>query len=216
MKVLAINGSSRKDGNTALLIHHVFSVLQREGIETEMVQLAGHAIRGCGGCRVCFQRKDGRCSITGDPVNEIIAKMRDADGIILGSPVYFSDVTAELKALIDRSGMVGGANGNLYKRKVGAGVLAVRRGGAIHALDTIYHFLHLTQMIVPGAPYWNFGFGREVGEVENDKEGIATMEGLGENMAWLLKQLHNPKQNEAHNGSSANSYRKDAQARSAS
>lgn len=190
MKVLAINGSSRKDGNTALLIKHVFSVLQREGIETEMVQLAGQAIRGCGGCRLCFKRKNGRCSIENDGVNEIIAKMREADGIILGSPVYFSDVSPELKAVIDRSGMVGMANGLLYKRKVGAGVLAVRRGGATHALDTIHHYLHLSQMIVPGAPYWNFGFGREVGEVEKDEEGISTMEGLGENIAWLIKKLH--------------------------
>jgi multimeric flavodoxin WrbA len=177
MKVLAINGSARKDGNTALLIRHVFSVLESEGIETELVQLAGHAIRGCGDCGACVKLKNGRCSIPNDPVNDIIAKMREAQGIILGSPVYFSDVTPELKAFIDRSGRVGRANGFLYKRKVGAAVIAVRRGGA-------------TQMIVPGAPYWNFGFGREVGDVEKDDEGIANMKGLGENIAWLLQKLH--------------------------
>ena len=190
MKVLAINGSSRKDGNTALLIKHVFSALEAEGIQTELVQLAGHAIRGCANCGSCRTHKNKRCSIANDPVNEIIAKMVEADGIILGSPVYFSDITPELKALIDRSGRVAGANDRLFKRKVGAGVIAVRRGGAIHALDTIYHFLHITQMIVPGAPYWNFGFGREPGEVEKDDEGIANMKGLGENMAWLLKKLN--------------------------
>jgi multimeric flavodoxin WrbA len=190
MKVLAINGSARKDGNTALLIRHVFSVLESEGIETELVQLAGHAIRGCGDCGACVKLKNGRCSIPNDPVNDIIAKMREAQGIILGSPVYFSDVTPELKAFIDRSGRVGRANGFLYKRKVGAAVIAVRRGGATHALDTIYHYLHITQMIVPGAPYWNFGFGREVGDVEKDDEGIANMKGLGENIAWLLQKLH--------------------------
>jgi multimeric flavodoxin WrbA len=189
MNVLAINGSSRKDGNTALLIKHVFSALEAEGIETELVQLAGHTIRGCNNCGVCRTLKNKRCSIANDPVNEIIAKMIEADGIILGSPVYFSDITPELKALIDRSGRVGGANDRLYKRKVGAGVIAVRRGGAIHALDTIYHFLHITQMIIPGAPYWNFGIGRDVGDVEKDDEGVANMKGLGENIAWLLKKL---------------------------
>jgi multimeric flavodoxin WrbA len=189
MKVLAINGSSRKDGNTALLIQHVFSALKQEGIETEMVQLAGHTIRGCHNCGACLRNKDGRCSITNDPVNDIIAMMREADGIVLGSPVYFSDITPELKALIDRSGRVGRANDLLFKRKVGSGVIAVRRGGATHALDTIYHFLHITQMIVPGAPYWNFGIGRDVGDVEKDDEGVANMKGLGENIAWLLKKL---------------------------
>jgi multimeric flavodoxin WrbA len=190
MKVLAINGSARQNGNTALLINHVFSALQAEGIETELVQLGGHAIRGCSGCNTCTKLQNRRCSITGDPVNDIIAKMAEADGIILGSPVYFTDVTPELKALIDRSGRVARANGLLFKRKVGAGVIAVRRGGATHALDTIYHFLHITQMIIPGAPYWNFGIGRDVGDVEKDEEGIANMKGLGENIAWLLKKLH--------------------------
>lgn len=190
MKILAINGSARKDGNTAILIRHVLSVLEAEGMETELVQLSGQAIRGCGACNVCVKLQNKRCSIKGDMVNDIIAKMIEADGIILGSPVYFTDITPELKALIDRSGRVGQANGFLYKRKVGAGVIAVRRGGATHALDTIYHFLHITQMIIPGAPYWNFGFGRDIGEVENDAEGLANMKGLGENMAWLLKKLH--------------------------
>jgi multimeric flavodoxin WrbA len=190
MKVLAINGSARQNGNTALLINHVFSVLQAEDIETELVQLGGHAIRGCGGCNACTQLQNRRCSIPNDPVNNIIAKMAEADGIIFGSPVYFTDVTPELKALIDRSGRVARANGLLFKRKVGAGVIAVRRGGATHALDTIYHFLHITQMIVPGAPYWNFGIGRDVGDVEKDEEGIANMKGLGENIAWLLQKLH--------------------------
>ncbi len=190
MKVLAINGSARQNGNTALLINHVFSALQAEGIETELVQLAGHAIRGCGNCGACLKLQNGRCSIGNDPVNDIIGKMREADGIILGSPVYFSDITPELKALIDRSGRVARASGLLFKRKVGAAVIAVRRGGAIHALDTIYHYLHITQMIVPGAPYWNFGIGRDVGDVEKDDEGIANMKGLGENIAWLMKKLH--------------------------
>jgi multimeric flavodoxin WrbA len=189
MKVIAINGSARKDGNTAILINRVLSVLGKEGIETELVQLSGQVIRGCTVCNQCQINLDGHCAITGDIVNECIDKMAAADGIILGSPTYFADITPELKALIDRSGRVGGANGGLYRRKVGSGVIAVRRGGAIHALDTIHHFLHITQMVVPGSCYWNVGIGREIGEVEGDAEGIRTMEVLGENMAWLLKLI---------------------------
>jgi multimeric flavodoxin WrbA len=187
MKVIAINGSARKDGNTAILIKRVFAVLEKEGIETELVQLAGQVIRGCTDCQLCRVNQDGHCALKGDVVNDIIDKFVAADGIILGSPTYFADITPELKALIDRSGRVAGANGGLYKRKVGSGVIAVRRGGAIHALDTIYHFLHITQMIVPGASYWNVGIGREIGDVEQDEEGIRNMEVLGENIAWLLK-----------------------------
>lgn len=194
MKVLAINGSARKDGNTAILIRKVFSELEKEGIETELVQLSGHVIRGCTACNQCRTNLDGHCAITGDIVNDCIDKMAAADGIILGSPTYFADITSELKALIDRSGRVGGANGVLYRRKVGAGVIAVRRGGAIHALDTIHHFLHIAQMVVPGASYWNVGIGREIGEVEQDEEGIRNMQVLGENMAWLLKIIQGSRQ----------------------
>jgi multimeric flavodoxin WrbA len=190
MKVIAINGSARKDGNTAILIRHVFEELEKEGIETELIQLAGHAIRGCTGCNKCKELKNGKCAIGNDPVNECIAKMAAADGIILGSPTYVANITPELLALMDRSGRVGGANGNLFKRKVGAAVIAVRRGGAIHVFDSINHFLHISQMIVPGAQYWNVGIGREAGDVEKDEEGIATMRSIGQNIAWLLKKIN--------------------------
>jgi multimeric flavodoxin WrbA len=190
MKVVAFNGSARKDGNTALLVKHVFAELEKEGIKTEMVQLAGEEIRGCIACGLCFENKDGRCVIKGDVVNVCIEKMRAAEGIILASPTYFSDISPELKALIDRSGMVGRANDDIYKRKVGAAVVAERRGGAIHAFDTINHFFFISQMIVPGSSYWNMAIGQEKGDVERDKEGIETMRTLGRNMAWLLKKLH--------------------------
>lgn len=190
MKVVAFNGSARKDGNTAILINHVFTALEKEGIETELVQLGGELIRGCTNCNLCRSNLDGHCAIANDIVNDCIDKMTAADGIILGSPTYFADITPELKALIDRSGRVGGANGGLYRRKVGSGVIAVRRGGAIHALDSIQHFLHITQMIVPGASYWNVGIGRDIGDVEQDEEGIRNMQVLGVNIAWLLKKLH--------------------------
>jgi multimeric flavodoxin WrbA len=189
VKVVAFNGSARKDGNTAALINLVFGELQKEGIETELYQLAGKKIRGCMACYKCFQNKDQRCSVTSDVLNECIGKMLEADGIILGSPTYFANVTTEIKALIDRAGLVAKANGEMFRRKVGAAVVAVRRAGSIHAFNSINHLFFISQMTVPGASYWNLGIGREKGDVEKDEEGIQTMKVLGENMAWLLKKL---------------------------
>lgn len=189
MKVVAFNGSARKDGNTAIMIREVFAELEREGIETEMIQLAGTALRGCAACYQCFARKDGHCAIGTDRLNEYVDKMVEADGIILASPTYFADVTSEAKALMDRAGLTTRANGDLLRRKVGAAVVAVRRAGAIHAFDTLNHFFLISQMIVPGSSYWNIGIGREKGEVEADEEGMKTMTVLGQNMAWLLKKL---------------------------
>ena len=186
MKVVAFNGSARKDGNTARLIREVFKELNAEGVETELIQLAGKAVHGCTACRKCFTAKNRRCSVEGDIINECIAKMDEADGIILGSPVYFANVTTEIKALIDRAGFVAKANGDMLRRKIGASVVAVRRAGAIHVFDSLNHFFFINQMIVPGSSYWNIGIGREVGEVDKDEEGLATMRTLGQNMAWLL------------------------------
>ena len=175
MKVVAFNGSARKDGNTAILIRRVLKVLEEEGIETELVQLAGEPIRGCNACRTCTQRKE-RCVIENDKVNEYVQKMGEADGIILGSPTYFSMMTSEMKALIDRTGYVARANGHMFKRKVGAAVVAVRRAGGIPTFDAINHFFLISQMIVPGSSYWNIGIGNKKGEVETDEEGMKTME----------------------------------------
>lgn len=188
MKVVAINGSARRDGNTSILIKTVFKELEAEGIETEMIQLAGKEIRGCAACYQCIDNKDRRC-VVDDAANECIEKMDEADGIILASPTYFADVTAEMKALIDRAGFAARANGNMFKRKVGAAVVAVRRGGAIHAFDTINHFFLIQEMIIPGSIYWNVGIGRDIGQVESDDEGLRTMTELGKNMAWLLKRV---------------------------
>lgn len=190
MKVLAVSGSARKSGNTAVLVRHALEPLEAAGIETEFIELAAKKIAGCTGCRKCAESKDGQCHGRRDDLNEVITKMIEADGIILASPVYFSDVSTETKALIDRAGMVAGANGGLFKRKVGAAVIAVRRGGAIHAFDTINHLFFITQMIVAGSSYWNMGYGRDPGEVESDEEGVRTMRVLGENMAWLLERTH--------------------------
>ena len=189
MKVVAFNGSARKDGNTAILIRQVFTELEKAGIETELVQLAGKTLRGCTGCGTCGKRKDRRCVMDEDILNACVAKMAEADGIILGSPVYFSDITSEMKALIDRAGMVARSNDYLLRRKVGAALVAVRRAGAMHAWDSLNHFFTIEQMIIPGSSYWNIGIGREAGMVEKDEEGMRTMQVLGENMAWLLKKL---------------------------
>jgi len=190
MKVIAFNGSGRKDGNTAVLLNKVLDELSKEGIETELIQLAGKAPQGCMACYRCFENKDHKCAVTTDNLNEYLAKMIKADGILLGSPVYFTDVTAGIKALIERCGMVSIANGGLFKRKVGAAVVAVRRAGAVRTFDTLNHlFLH-GQMIIAGSTYWNMGMGRDPGQVKEDGEGIQTMQTLGKNMAWLLKKIH--------------------------
>jgi multimeric flavodoxin WrbA len=190
VKVVAFNGSPRKGGNTAHLIQRVFVALEKQGIATEMVELAGKPLHGCTACFQCFARKDKRCAVADDSINEHIARMLEADAIILASPTYFADITPELKALIDRAGMVSRANKDMFQRKVGAAVVARRRGGAIHAFDSINHFFFIGQMIVPGSNYWNVGVGRQIGEVDSDEEGMETMQKLGENMAWLLKKLH--------------------------
>lgn len=189
MKVTAFNGSPRAEGNTSLLIGHVFNVLQSDGIETELVQVGGKLMHGCIACYQCFERKDMRCAVADDCVNSCIQKMVESDGIIIGSPTYFAALTPETKALIDRCGMVSRANGDVLKRKVGAAVVAARRGGAINVFDTINHFFTIGQMIVPGSNYWNIGIGRNIGDVDQDEEGVKTMKILGENMVWLLKKL---------------------------
>lgn len=190
MKVVAFSGSARKDGNTAILVRQVFAELEKAGIETELVQLAGERLRGCIACYQCWQTKDGSCAVKDDCINDCIQRMRAADGIILASPTYFADITTEIKALIDRAGMVARANDHMFRRKAGAGVIAVRRGGAIHAFDSLNHFFLISQMMVPGSVYWNMGIGREIGEVAQDAEGMQTMSILGENMAWLLQKIN--------------------------
>jgi multimeric flavodoxin WrbA len=189
MKVVAFNGSARKDGNTAILIRRVLQVLESDGIETEFIQFAGEQIRGCIACGTCQKVQNKQCKIVNDNVNLYIEKMAEADGIILGSPTYFSMMTSEMKALIDRAGFVGRANGDMFKRKVGAAVVAVRRAGGIPTFDAINHFFLISQMIVPGSSYWNVGIGLAKGDVEKDTEGIETMETLGKNIAWLLKKI---------------------------
>jgi multimeric flavodoxin WrbA len=189
MKVLGINCSPRKGGNTEILIKEVFKALEKDGINTEFFQLGGKKAKGCIACMKCRKNADGKCHQKNDAINHCIGRMLKADAIIIGSPVYFADLTAEAKALIEVSGYALRGAGNPLKQKPGAAVIAVRRAGAIHAFDSINHFFLINEMIIPGSSYWNTGIGREKGEVLNDEEGMKTMRVLGENMSWLLKKL---------------------------
>lgn len=189
MRVVAVSGSARKGGNTVQLIEAVLAPLREAGHECEVIELAGKDIRGCTACGACGRHKDMRCHGRDDFGNEVIGSLLAADAVILGSPTYFADVTAEMKALIDRAGYTSRANGNVLARKPGAAVVAVRRAGALHVFDTINHFFLIGEMIIVGSSYWNVGIGREKGDVEGDAEGMATMQRLGENMNWLLERL---------------------------
>lgn len=189
MKVVAVCGSARKKGNTSLLIQAVFEPLMESGIECELIELAGKNIRGCTACGKCTAKRDGKCWGRRDDGNDVIERMASADGLILGSPVYFADVSSEIKAIMDRAGYVGRAKREMFARKPGAAVVAVRRAGAIHTFDTLNHFFSIAEMVTVGSSYWNIGIGRERGDVEGDAEGMRTMRRLGENMAWLLEQL---------------------------
>lgn len=189
MKVLAINSSARKDGNTAILINTVFEELHKAGIETEMVQLSGKIIEPCKACWACGGRKN--CAHNKDMFQEIFEKMTQADGIILGSPVYTANISANMQAFLERASVVTdmNRNENLFQHKVGAAVTAARRGGVLTTLDAMYHFFMLQNMFVVGSSYWAFGYGQMPGDVQKDEEGLDTMRNLGQNMTYLLKAL---------------------------
>jgi len=189
-KVVAFNGSPRANGNTHRMLTAVLESIKAADIETELVQVGGKAIHGCLSCYKCTEKKDKHCVIVKDFVNECIDKMVAADAMIFGSPSYFSDMTPELKALIDRAGFVAFANGGLFKRKIGAAVAVHRRGGAVNVFDSINHMFLMSQMIVPGSTYWNFGVGMDPGQVDNDEEAMRNMKDLGETIAWLIRKLH--------------------------
>jgi multimeric flavodoxin WrbA len=194
MKAVAINGSPRKGGNTEILLKQVLTALAAAGWETELVQVGGVPIRGCQACYVCFERKNSQCSQKDEFFNECFAKMIGADAIILGSPTYFTDVSAEMKALLDRTGLVALANGGLLRGKIGAAVVAVRRGGGTHAFDTMNHLFLMSGAIVPGSTYWNLGFGLDKGDVAKDQEAARNMVDLGQTIAWLGEALrHAPR-----------------------
>ena len=190
MKAIAINGSPRANGNTALLLNRVLGELEKAGMETEFIQLGGNPISVCRACTGCGTRQDRRCVIESDRVNEWMQKMFEADVILLGSPSYFSDITSEMKALIDRAGYVAMGNGRLLARKIGAAVCVHRRGGAVCCFDTLNHFFLINGMIVPGSTYWNYAVARNPGEAAEDEEALRNMDDLAANIAWLAGKIH--------------------------
>lgn len=188
-KAVGFNCSPNKNGNTNFLLERVMETLEKEGVATEIIHVGGKPVSGCRACFWCAKNRVKRCVIEDDFVNAAIEKMLEADIILIGTPVYFTMMNTEAKALIDRAGFVARKNHNMFRRKLGAPVVAVRRAGAIHAADTINHMFLINQMIIPGATYWNMGFGKAPGEVAADEEGIENMVSLAENLAWVLKKI---------------------------
>lgn len=186
MKVVLFNGSPRKEGNTYHCLNAVMDSLQKEGIECDYVWIGMEKLQGCTACFKCVDNNDQKCVLPGDKMNDYIQKMLEADGIIIGSPTYFSDLSTSTKALIERAGY---ATGRKLKNKVGAAVVAVRRAGANHVFSSINYFFLIKEMIVVGSTYWNMAIGRKPGEVLNDEEGMTTFKNLGKNIAYVIKKL---------------------------
>ena len=190
MKVVAINGSPRKGGNTEIMLNAVLEPLNQAGIETKIIQVGGKNIHGCRGCWACQKLLNRKCAFNDDILNDILEDLFSADAIIFGTPSYFANMTPELKALIDRAGVIALANGKLFKHKVGAAVIAERRGGGSFIQASIHEMMLMSEMIIPGSTYWNFGFGRDKGEVNEDAETMANMKNLGENILMLIQKLN--------------------------
>ena len=190
MKVVAINGSPRKGGNTEIMLNAVLEPIKAAGVETKIIQVGGKNIHGCRGCWACQKLLNRKCAFNDDIVNDILEDLFSADAIIWGTPSYYSNMTPELKALIDRAGIVASANGKLFRHKVGAAVIAERRGGGSFIQASIHEMMLMSEMIIPGSTYWNFGFGRDKGEISADAEAMANMKNLGENILMLIQKLN--------------------------
>lgn len=189
MYAIGIIGSPRKGGNTEVMLQEVLGELANTGWETELVRVGGTDIRGCIACNKCFEAQDNQCSMKKDEFNEIYAKLLQADAMIMGSPTYFAAVSADLKALLERAGFVAYANNHAFAGKIGAAVVAVRRGGAIHVFDSINHMFQMSRMVIPGSTYWNMGIGLHKEEVKGDEEGMNNMRHLGKMINWLGKSI---------------------------
>ena len=193
MKVVAFNGSPRKNGNTFHSLKTVLDELEKEGIETEIVNVGGKTIKGCMGCGQCAKNRDEKCIYDKDDVNKWIQKMKEADGVILSSPVYFSAIGGTMKCFLDRAFMVTGVNDYMLRHKVGASVIAVRRSGGVPAFDQLNNYLNCSEMVLPSSNYWNVAYGLRPGDVNEDEEGKQIMRVLGKNMAWILKLIEHGK-----------------------
>ena len=189
MKVVAFNGSPKKEGNTYHALKLVTEQLELQGIETEIVHIGNKGVKGCTACGQCAKNKDEKCVIKGDDVNIWIQKMKEADGILLGSPVHFASLGANMKSFLDRAFYVSGANGNLYRHKVGASVVAVRRSGGLPTFNELNNYLTYSEMLIPTSNYWNVIHGTTPGQALQDEEGVQVMRVLGKNMAYLLQLI---------------------------
>lgn len=187
VKVVAFNGSPKGEGNTYHALRMVGAELEREGIEVETVQVGNKVIRGCIACGQCLKNQNEECGLPGDEVNEWVQKMKGADGILLGSPVHYSAMAGTMKSFLDRAFYVAGANGGLFRHKVGASVVAVRRSGGLPTFNQLNNFLLYAEMLLPASNYWNVIHGAQPGEATQDTEGMQIMRVLGKNMAWLMK-----------------------------
>lgn len=188
-KILAFNGSPHTNGNTSLALKVVTDELNRNGVCTETIQLGGKYIRPCLGCRKCFELKNKSCIIKDDKINELILKMDKSDGFIIGSPVFTSNVTAAVKAFMDRTNFVAKANGFMFKGKIGAPIIVATKTGANFAYSAINFMFGISDMITVGSTYWNCAFGKMPGDIFNDKEGIEGFVRLGNNIAELLQKI---------------------------
>jgi multimeric flavodoxin WrbA len=193
MKVLAINGSPKPNGNTALALQELLREVQNEGIETELITIGNKIIRGCISCGRCAEQKNGQCAAFNDTVNEVLPKMVEADGLVLGSPVYFSGINGTIKSFLDRAFFVSLVNGNLLRLKIGASVVAVRRSGGTAAFDQLNKYFQISELMTVGSCYWNVIHGRSPGEINQDLEGLRIVRTLGRNLAWLLKLVEHGK-----------------------
>lgn len=189
LKVVAFNGSPRKDGNTAYALNLVGEELKKAGIEFEVIHVGNQSVRGCLACMSCAQNQNERCVIETDKVNDWVQKMKEADGILLGSPVHYSGIAGTMKSFLDRAFFVAGVNNSMLRHKVGATVVAVRRGGGMTTFDSLNHYIHYSEMFVPTSNYWNVTHGMMPEEAAQDGEGSQIMRVLGKNMAYLLKVL---------------------------
>ena len=187
MKVVAFNGSPKKNGNTYKSIEIVAKELEKENIEVEIIHVGNKLIRGCLACGGCSKNMNERCVIENDEVNEWVAKMKEADGIILGSPVHYSAIAGTMKSFLDRAFLVTSVNKGMLRHKVGVSVVAVRRSGGVPVFDQLNNYINYSEMLMPTSNYWNVVYGRTPNEVLKDDEGMQIMRVLGKNMSWLMK-----------------------------
>ncbi|MDR3286625.1 MAG: flavodoxin family protein [Prevotellaceae bacterium] len=193
MKVVAIQGSPRKNGNTFFALTVISKIFNDEGIDFEIIEIGGKHIRGCTACEKCYENRDGKCAITNDVLNETVAKMKNADGIILASPVYYSGIAGTMKCFLDRAFYVADVNGGWFRHKIGASVVAVRRTGGSMTFNSLNHYLNIAEMLIPSSNYWNIIHGLAPGDASKDEEGIQIMQMLAKNMAWMLKMREHTK-----------------------